>query len=121
MNLDRHTTRRSLSVGPKLRAIDGVESLTMKKQINGFILGMLLGGAIIFTIAADNRHPATWDYKVMDEELKYNQHDYYSEALNQAATNGWEIVSSQIVPKSSDVMSSTESVRLYIVLRHPKQ
>jgi len=42
MNLDRHTTRRSLSVGPKLRAIDGVESLTMKKQINGFILGMLL-------------------------------------------------------------------------------
>jgi len=67
-------------VRPKLRAFDGVEPLTMKKQISGFILGTLLACAIIFTIAADNRHPAAWDYKVVDKELQYNQHDYYSEA-----------------------------------------
>jgi hypothetical protein len=91
----------------------------MKKQISGFILGALFGGAAIFTIAADSHNPTAWDYKAVIEQLPYNQHDYYSQALNQAATNGWEIVSTQIVPKSSEIVS-TENVGLYIILRHPK-
>ena len=121
--LSRFTSRvgggSAFFVRPKLHAIDGVEHFTMKKQITGFILGVLFGGVAIFTIAADSHRPAPWDYKAVIEQLPYNQHDFYSDALNQAATNGWEIVSSQVVPKSPDIVS-TESVGLYIVLRHPK-
>jgi hypothetical protein len=96
----------------------------MKKQIAGFILGMLLGGVIIFTVASDDQHPRTWDYKVVITDLKYNVYTCYTDALKQAATNGWEVVSSQVVPNSSEIVStenSTASVGLYIVLRRPEQ
>lgn len=112
-------------VAPKLRAIDGVERLTMKKQISSFIIGALFGGILIFTMAADSRHPAAWDYKVVYEALKYNQYQSYSDALNEAATNGWEVVSSQVFPNSfpnsPGEIAGTERVGLCIVLRHPKQ
>jgi hypothetical protein len=92
----------------------------MKKQIVGFVLGTLFGGVVIFTIGADSQRPVTWDYRVVIEDLKYDQPDYYTAALKQVATNGWEIVSTQVVPKTSEFVS-TESAGLYIVLRHQKQ
>ena len=91
----------------------------MKKHITGFILGTLFGGVVIFTIGADSQRPVAWDYKVVIETLKYDQQDYYSDVLKKVATNGWEIVSTQVVPKTSEIVS-TESAGLYIVLRHQK-
>jgi hypothetical protein len=92
----------------------------MKKHITGFILGTLFGGIVIFTIGASSQQPQPWNYRVVSTELKYNQQDYYADALKQVATNGWEVVSTQVVPKSPEIVS-TESAGLYIVLRHSKQ
>ena len=110
----------SLVVRPKLHASTGVQFETMKKQITAFILGSVIGSLAIFAIGADSKHPEAWDYKVIIGDLKYDQQDYYTDALKQVATNGWEIVSTQAVPKTPGIIS-TEGAGLYIVLRHAKQ
>ena len=104
-------------VRPKLHAIDGVECLTMKKQISGFILGALFGGVVIFTIAADSSHPTVWEYKAVNEKVPSY---LYTKTLNDATTNGWELVSSQIILKEPETPSLSDSV-VFMVLKHPKQ
>ncbi|HEX3625017.1 MAG TPA: hypothetical protein VH280_06255 [Verrucomicrobiae bacterium] len=64
----------------------------MKKQIAGFILGGLFGGAVISAIADENNRPTAWDYKVITENVAYNVDTLCTDALKQAATNGWEVL-----------------------------
>jgi hypothetical protein len=93
----------------------------MKNPINplSFILGAAIGGLAVFTIAAEKQRPATWDYKVVRDDLKYNVPDFYSELVNQNATNGWEVVSSQLFPNRPEG-NALDGARVYIVLKHSK-
>jgi hypothetical protein len=95
----------------------------MKKLIKinpaSFILGAVLGGLGIFTIAADSQHPITWEYKVVGDDLQYNVPWAYSAYINQTATNGWEVVSSQLFPPADP--NALKGARAFVVLRHPKQ
>ena len=82
-----------------------------------FILGAAIGGLAVFTIAAGAQRPAAWDYKVVSDRLKYNVPDFYSELVNQNATNGWEPVSSQLIPNRPDA-NTLDGALVYIVLKH---
>jgi len=91
----------------------------IKINPTGFILGAVLGGVAIFTIAADNQHPIIWEYKVVADDLQYNVPWAYSALINQTATNGWEVVSSQLFPPADP--NALKGARAYVVLRHAKQ
>lgn len=81
-------------------------------------MGAVLGGVAIFTVAADNHPPTVWEYNATYEQIPAY---LYTKTLNKTTTNGWELVSSQIIPKSPGAALSTDDVVLYMVLRHPKQ
>ena len=84
-----------------------------------FILGAILGGLAIFTIAADSQRSSVWDYKVAYDSLQYNSYGYYEQVLNKVATNGWEVVSAQLIPPSDP--AALTGAHVYVVLRHSKQ
>jgi hypothetical protein len=79
----------------------------------------VLGGLVIFTIAADSQHSITWEYKVVDGDLQYNVPWAYSTLINQTATNGWEVVSSQLFPPADP--NALNGAHAYVVLRRSKQ
>lgn len=89
----------------------------MKINPASFICGAVLSGLAIFTIAADSRRPTNWEYKAEYEQVKGYQ---CTTTLNEAATNGWELVTSQIIPKSRGEALSLDDVVVYVVLRHKK-
>jgi hypothetical protein len=91
----------------------------IKINSTSFILGAVLGGLAIFTVAADSHHANTWEYKVVADDLPYNVPWAYSALINQAATNGWEVVSSQLFPPTDP--SGLKGARAFVVLKHPKQ
>lgn len=111
----------------KLSVPNGVHSLTMKKQIKinpaSFILGALIGGFAIFTIAADSQHSAAWEYRVVEEDVVCVAPAHYNLALAKLAsteTNGWESVSAQIVPNPS-APSPCIPGQVFMVQRRAKQ
>ena len=91
----------------------------IKINPTSFILGAVLGGLAIFTIAADSQRPTVWDYKVTYDSLKYCTSGDYQQVLNKVATNGWEVVSGQLIPASDP--TDLTGAHVYVVLRHPKQ
>ena len=99
-----------------------VLNLTMKKLIHvdpkSLVFGAILGGFAIFTIAADSRPSTTWEFNAVQQQIPAY---LYKKTLNETATNGWELVGSQIIPKSPGAALSTDEVIVYMVLRHPKR
>jgi hypothetical protein len=91
----------------------------MKKQIVGFILGTLFGGVIIFTIGADSQHPTAWDYKVVYDSMQYTAPGFCEDVIKKVATNGWEVVSAQVIPPTDP--TALVGAHVYVVLKHPKQ
>jgi hypothetical protein len=93
----------------------------MKNLINvdpkSLIIGALLGGLAIFTIAADSRRSTAWEYNTVYQQIPAY---LYTKTINETATNGWELVGSQIIPKAAVAALSTDDVVVYMVLRHPK-
>jgi hypothetical protein len=70
-----------------------------------FILGAVFGGVAIFTMAASGQHTAGWRYRVVEQDAKYSESGSYTEAIAKSATNGWEFVSAQFMPKPGDVFA----------------
>ena len=87
----------------------------IKVNPKSFILGTVFGGLAILTIAA--KRPAVWSYKVVEEKMPAY---LYEKTVNNAATNGWELVSSQIVLKEPGNPNLSDSV-VYMVLKQPKR
>ena len=92
-------------------------SIKSVNQINSssFLLGAVLGGLAIFTIAADSQHPPHWQYQAVQGDLQYNVPWAYSALLNQTATNGWELVSAQLFPPADP--NDLKGAHAYMVLR----
>lgn len=87
-----------------------------------FILGAIVGGITIFTIAADSQHPAVWNYKVVEKTTSYKPPFLdYAGALNQAVVenNGWDIVGSQFIPDNTRDAFKENIIK--IVLRQPRK
>ena len=91
----------------------------IKINPTSFILGAVLGGLAIFTIAADSQHPTAWSYKVAYDSLEYYSPGCYEQVLTKVATNGWEVVSGQLIPPSDP--TALTGAHVYVILRHPKQ
>ena len=87
---------------------------------NTLMMVLFIAATLVSGCVTSHSNAKAWDYKVVDRELAVNNGGYYALALKQAATDGWQVVSSQIIPKSSDEIDQ-QSVRLYIVLRHAKE
>lgn len=83
-----------------------------------FILGLVLAGLSIFAIAADNHRPVAWTYQVVEKEVKYATPFYYTEAINQSMTNGWDFVSAQITTQGREVFGGA---KVLIILKQPKK
>jgi hypothetical protein len=86
----------------------------MKKQsCSGFAILILL-----FTLVgcATTKPSGAWEYKVVTTKI-YNDWDgHYAAALNKAAVDGWEVLSSKIT--ASDI---PEQTAVQIVLKRPKK
>ena len=89
------------------------------KNSTSFILGALVGGFAIFTIAADSSHQTEWRYRVVEEDAKYFTHNCGTEEIAQAATNGWEFVSAQIIPNPPGGVM--DGARVMIIQKQPKE
>jgi hypothetical protein len=84
-----------------------------------FILGAVFGGLAIFTMGADTHRPTDWNYRVVEEDIKYFQKDYCADVINKAATNSWEFVSAQIIPNPpGDIF---DGAKVIIIQRQAKQ
>ncbi len=59
-----------------------------------FFGGAVCGALITLTIAAASSRPAAWEYSVQLRDLGYNTSNdtYYTKALNEAASDGWEVL-----------------------------
>jgi hypothetical protein len=82
-----------------------------------FILGAVFGGLVIFTIAAQSQRPNVWNYRVVEQKVPAY---LYEKTVNDAATNGWELVSSQIILKQPENASLSDSV-VYLLLKQPRR
>ena len=91
----------------------------IKINPTSFILGAVAGGLALFTIAADSQRPSNWEYKVVAGDLQYNTPWAYSAFINQAASNGWDVVGSQLFRPADP--SDLNGAHAFVVLRHPKQ
>jgi hypothetical protein len=71
----------------------------IKINSTSFILGAVLGGLAIFTIAAESQHPTVWDYRVIEQGIMFPSDKDDTEALARytKTTNGWEFVSVQML------------------------
>ena len=117
---------RIIHVRLKLCARHGVHTLPMKNLIKinptSFILGAILGGVAIFTIAADSKRPTAWDYRVVEQDVGCVAVAHYTPALAnlaKSATNGWEFVSVQIVPDGPKDSPCVPG-QVFMVQRRPK-
>ena len=86
----------------------------MKKQCcSGFAILILLFALIG---CATPKPPGAWEYKVVTTKI-YNDWDgHYATALNKAAVDGWEVVSSKIT-----VSDTPEQTTVQIVLKRPRK
>jgi hypothetical protein len=78
------------------------------KNLTSFVLGAVVGGIAIFTIAADSHHSIDWRYRVVEQDAKYATFGDYTEAIAKSATNGWEFVSAQFIPNPGDVFAGAK-------------
>ena len=85
-----------------------------------FILGAVFAGVAVFAIGADSHHPTVWKYRVVEQDMRYTTYAEATEAIGraQAATNGWEFVSAQIIPTPGDVFAGA---KMWIIQRQPEQ
>jgi hypothetical protein len=91
----------------------------IKINPTSFILGAVFGGVAIFTVAADSHHPTDWRYRVVEQDCRYFTYGDYTEAIAKSATNDWEFVSAQIIPKSSEDVF--EGARVMIIQKQAKE
>jgi hypothetical protein len=65
-----------------------------KFDLKSLVLGGLLGGVIMFSIAATTGKSA-WDYKIISGRLTHSgpNHPPLGQQLDQAAADGWEVIS----------------------------
>ncbi len=89
----------------------------IKVNPKSFILGAVLGALVIFTIAAESQRSTVWNYRVVEQKVPAY---LYEKTITDTATNGWELVSSQIVLKERENPSLSDSV-VYMVLKQPKR
>lgn len=109
--------------GGKLHDHPGVRTVPMKKFLRihatSFALGVIFGGVAIFTIAADNNHQSpAWRYRVVEQDAKYFTSNCGTAEIAQAATNGWEFVSAQIIPNPPGGVM--DGARVMIVQKQPQ-
>ena len=65
-----------------------------KFDTKSIVLGAVLGAAIMFSVAAASTNGKTWEYKVLSGRVASNSlHSPLAPQLDQAATDGWEVVS----------------------------
>ncbi len=88
----------------------------IKVNPKSFILGAVFGGLAILMIAAESKRPVVWNYRVVQEKVPAY---LYEKTVNDAATNGWELVSSQIILKETGTPSLSDGI-IYMVLKQPK-
>jgi hypothetical protein len=62
-----------------------------KLDIKSLVIGVLLGAAVMFSVAAATGRPA-WDYKIISGRLGQSIHPPLAQQLDQAAAEGWEVV-----------------------------
>jgi hypothetical protein len=89
------------------------------KNSTSFILGVLVGGLAIFTIAADSHHSTDWRYRVVEQDAKYFTQNCGEDEIAKAATNGWEFVSAQIIPNPPGGVM--DGARVMIIQKQPKE
>lgn len=64
-----------------------------KFDIKSMVLGGLLGGILMFSVAATTTGRTTWEYKIISGHLvPYDKQNALGPQLDQAATDGWEVV-----------------------------
>ena len=64
-----------------------------KIDVRSLVLGAFLGAGIMFSVAATIGR-TTWDYKIISGRiLGVSGHSPLSQQLDQASTDGWEVVS----------------------------
>ncbi len=59
-----------------------------------FIGGAVFGALVALSIAAASSRSPAWEYSVQLRDLGYNTSNdsFYTKALNEAATDGWEVL-----------------------------
>jgi hypothetical protein len=74
----------------------GQDTMKPKFNIKSMLLGGFLGALIMFSVGAAAVGRTTWDYKIISGRLgKVGQpgHAPLGQQLDQAAADGWEVVS----------------------------
>jgi hypothetical protein len=67
--------------------------MARKFDIKSMVLGGLLGGIIMFSVAAATTGKAAWEYKIISGHLiSLAQQPALGPQLDQAAADGWEAV-----------------------------
>ncbi len=89
------------------------------KNLTSFVLGAIVGGIAIFTIAAESHHPTAWSYRVVEQDAKYATFGDYTEAIAKSATNGWEFVSAQFIPNPPG--GTFDGARVMIIQKQAKE
>jgi hypothetical protein len=97
----------------------------IKINPTSFILGAVLGGLAIFTIAADSQHPTVWNYRVIEQGILFPSDKDDTEALARytSATNGWEFVSAQILadPITAQSTGAASACKMIIIQKQAKK
>src|ERR1017187_3964548 len=97
----------------------------IKINPTSFILGAILGGLAIFTIAADNQHSTVWTYRVLERPGLFPSDADYTGNLTRYATstNGWEFVSAQILadPITAKEDGAPRAYKMIIIQKKPIQ
>jgi len=84
--------------------------MARKFDIKSMVLGGLLGGIVMFSVAAATTEKAAWDYKIMSGHLiSLAQQPALGPQLDQAAADGWEVVA-----------SANDEGRPFVILRRAK-
>ena len=84
--------------------------MARKFDIKSMVLGALLGGIIMFSVAAATTEKTTWEYKIISCHLvPYDKQNALGPQLDKAAADGWELVA----PANDDGF-------LFLILRKAK-
>ena len=62
-------------------------------DIRSAVLGGFLGAVIMFSVAATTGRTTTWDYEIISGRLGKSAKPPLGQQLDQAAADGWEVVS----------------------------
>lgn len=59
-----------------------------------FLVGAVFGALVALCFAAADNQTATWEYSAQMRDLGYGTSSdaHFTKALNEAATNGWEVL-----------------------------